>query len=174
MQLRNLGIIFFPSLLTAIFLGTIVGAGAENVGEKVLPNQPNVQITQAGSPPLQGRWKLDIAVRGQTGSGSKSNYQIFADFNQTGSDLSGQFVKTNHNACKETSISGTVEGNKVNWTVLYTGWCCRGARMKFEGVLRSSDIVEGKLSPVVGSTPRNCFLWWADVVATKVNGYYRR
>ncbi|MBW4681399.1 MAG: hypothetical protein KME19_14980 [Microcoleus vaginatus WJT46-NPBG5] len=174
MQLRNFGLIFFPSLLATLFLGTIFGAGAENAGEKVLSDQQTVQIAQAGAPPLQSRWKLDIAVRDQTGSGSKSNYQIFADFKQTGSDLSGQFVKTNPNACKETSISGTVEGNKVNWTVLYTGWCCRGATMKFEGVLRSPNIVEGKLSPL-GSTPRNCTLWWADVVATKDNNlYYRR
>lgn len=173
MQLRNLGIAFFPSVLAAIFLGTIVDAGAENSREKVLFAKQTVQLAQAASPPLQGRWKLDIAVTGQTGSGSKSNYQIFADFNQTGSDLSGQFVKTNHNACKDTFISGTVEGNKVNWTVLYTGWCCRGATMKFEGVLRSPNIVEGKLSPL-GSTPRNCFLWWADVVATKDKNLYHR
>ncbi len=172
MTLKKLGILFFPSLLGAVFLGA---ATAKNVLPAILPGEKPAKISQTNAPPLQGYWKLDINVRGETEPRIKSaaNYQIIAYFNQIGSELSGQFVRTSGNACKDTSISGTVEGEKVNWTVFYTGSCCGGARMKFEGVLRSPNIVEGKLSPV-GSTPAACTLWWADVVSSKQNYYYRQ
>lgn len=181
MKLKKLGILFFPSLLGAVFLGGIplgiatlhASAGAENVVQAILPGEEPTKTSQTNAPPLQGYWKLDVNVRGQTHSGSKANYEIMAYFNQIGSELSGQFVRTSGSACKETSISGTVQGGKVNWTAFYTGSCCGGARVKFEDVLRSPNIVEGKLSPV-GDTPVGCTLWWADVVSTKQDYYHRR
>ncbi|MCU0515499.1 MAG: hypothetical protein MUC60_01295 [Oscillatoria sp. Prado101] len=169
-RLRKVGILFFPSLLGAVFLSAIVSAGAVDVVRGMLPEEEPVEVSKANAPPVQGYWKLDINVRRLTNPavGGPANYEIMTYFNQIGSQLAGQFVETSGNACKDTSISGTVEAGKVNWTVLYTGSCCRGARMTFQGVRRSPNIVEGKLSPV-GNTPPNCTLWWADVVMTKQN-----
>jgi hypothetical protein len=169
-RLRKVGILFFPSLLGAVFLSAIVSAGAVDVVRGMLPGEEPVEVSKANAPPVQGYWKLDINVRRLTNPavGGSPKYEIMTYFNQIGSQLAGQFVGTNSNACTDTSISGTVEAGKVNWTVLYTGSCCGGARMRFQGVRRSPNIVEGKLSPV-GNTPRNCTLWWADVVMTKQN-----
>lgn len=164
--------LFFPSILGAILLSGVASTGGENAVQAIpLAENPAV-ISQVNEPPLQGYWQIDINVTAQTTRGSKSNYEIIAYFDQTGSEFSGQFFRTNNNACRETEISGTIEGDKVEWTVFYTGSCCGGARMKFEGVMVSPDRIEGKLSPV-GNTPPNCTLWWADVVITKANYYWR-
>lgn len=164
--------LFFASILGAIFLGRIPSTGGVNPVQAMLPREEPNLISQVNELPLHGYWQIDINVTAQTTSGSKSNYEIIAYFEQTDSEFSGQFFRTNNNACKETAISGNIEVDHVEWTVFYTGSCCGGARMKFEGVMVSPDRIEGKLSPV-GNTPPNCTLWWADVVLTRANYYWR-
>ncbi|MBD2547432.1 hypothetical protein [Planktothricoides raciborskii] len=164
--------LFFPSILGAILLSGVASTGGENAVQAIpLAEKPAV-ISQVNEPPLQGYWQLDINVTAQTNNYSLSKYEIIAYLEQTDSEFSGQFFRTNNNACQETAISGTIEGDKVEWTVFYTGSCCGGASMKFEVVMVSPDRIEGKLSPV-GNTPPNCSLWWADVVITRANYYWR-
>jgi hypothetical protein len=166
MKLNKRVILLFPSLIGAIFLGA-ASNGEENLVQAMLACEQPVMISQTNDREIQKYWKMDITVTAQTARGSAPNYEIMAYFEQTGSELSGQFVQTNNNACQDTAISGTVEGDNVEWTVFYTGDCCAGARMKFEGVMLSPNIIEGQLSPV-GNTPPNCTLWWADVVLTRL------
>jgi len=158
--------LFFPSILGAILLSGLASTGGENAVQAIpLAENPAV-ISQVNEPPLQGYWQLDINVTAQTNNYSLSKYEIIAYLEQTDSEFSGQFFRTNNNACQETAISGTIEGDKVEWTVFYTGSCCGGASMKFEGVMVSPDRIEGKLSPV-GNTPPNFSPWWAGVVINR-------
>ncbi len=169
MRLKPPKMRFFSSLLGAVILATTsVSTGTENMAQGMPLPEPAATISQVNEPPLQGYWKIDITVTKETNRGSDPNYEMLAYFYQVGSEFSGQFLETSGNACKEVSITGSIDGERVNWTVFYTGSCCQGAKMRFEGVMVSPTVMKGKLSPV-GSTPSNCTLWWADVTLTKQN-----
>ncbi|MCT7980984.1 hypothetical protein [Laspinema olomoucense] len=170
-SLKSLGI--FSSLGFLLVAG-ILSADAGDLGMKSLPPQQSVQISQNNLGPVSGQWRIAIEVTAHTNPevSTQPNYWLLTSLEQNGIELSGQILDASQSACTDAEISGTVEGNQVNWIMHYTGSCCRGGMMKFEGVMVSPTTIEGTLVPV-GSSPPNCTLWSANVVASYGNYYYK-
>ncbi|WP_254567366.1 hypothetical protein [Oscillatoria sp. HE19RPO] len=171
MRLNSLKSIGVFSSLGFLFVAGILSADARDVGLKPLPPQQPIQISQNNVGPLTGQWRLAIEVTAHTdlSVSTQPNYWMVTSLEQSGIELSGRILNANQNACPDAEILGTVEGNQVNWTMYYTGSCCQGGMMKFEGVMVSPTRIEGTLVPA-GSSPPNCTLWSGNVVATQ--GHY--
>ncbi len=169
-SLKSLGV--FSSVGFLFGVG-IMSADARDLGIKPLPKQQSIQISQNNLGPVSGQWRLAIEVTAHTNSNvsTQRNYWMLTSLEQRGIELSGRILDTNSNACQDAEIFGTVEGNQVNWTMYYTGSCCQGGMMKFEGVMVSPTRIEGTLVPA-GSSPPNCTLWSANVVAS-YGHYYK-
>lgn len=167
-SLKSLGIF---SSLGFLFVAGIMSADARDLGMKPLPKQQSVQISQNNLGPVSGQWRLAIEVTAHTrlDGSTQRDYWILTSLQQSGIELSGRILDANSNACEDAEILGTVEGNRVNWTMYYTGSCCAGGMMRFEGEMVSPGRIEGTLVPA-GSSPQDCALWSANVVATQ--GHY--
>ncbi|MBO0347799.1 hypothetical protein J0895_01475 [Phormidium pseudopriestleyi FRX01] len=159
------------SSLGFLFVAGIMSANARDLGIKPLPKQQSVQISQNNLGPVSGQWTLAIEVTAHTdlNVSTEPNYWMLTSLEQSGIELSGRILNVNQNACSDAEILGKVEGNRVSWIMYYTGSCCKDGMMKFEGVMVSPTTIEGTLVPV-GSSPQNCTLWSANVVATQ--GHY--
>lgn len=167
-SLKSLGI--FSSLGFLLVAGSM-SADARDLGMKPLPKQQSVQISQNNLGPVSGQWRLAIEVSAHTRPevSTQPNYSMVTSLQQNGIELSGRILNANQNACPDAEILGTVEGNRVTWTMYYTGSCCAGGMMRFEGEMVSPTRIEGTLVPA-GSSPPDCTLWSANVVATQ--GHY--
>ncbi|WP_041622656.1 hypothetical protein [Oscillatoria nigro-viridis] len=169
MKTKNPKAVTLASLLAMATLSSILMpvATAKNFSSEVKPLHLENRLSQAVLPKINGYWNLQVRINGftQPGLSNERDYLIITSLNQNESKLTGNFIAASSNACKQAQISGTVQNNQVNWVINYTGSCCKNAQMRFEGVRRSAEVIEGKLTPV--GTPSNCSLWFADVTATK-------
>ena len=165
---KSLGV--FSSLGFLLVTG-IMSADARDLGMKPLLKQQSVQISQNNLGPVTGQWRLAIEVTAHTdlSVSTQPNYSMVTSLQQNGIELSGRILNANQGACSDAEILGTIEGNRVTWTMYYTGSCCQGGMMRFEGVMVSPNRIEGTLVPA-GSSPPNCTLWSANVVA--IQGHY--
>lgn len=162
------------SSLGFLFVAGIMSADARDLGMKSLLKQHSIQISQNNSGPVSGQWRLAIEVTAHTdlSVSTQPNYWMVTSLQQSGIELSGRILNVDQNACSDAEILGKVEGNRVTWTMYYTGTCCAGGMMKFEGVMVSPQRIEGTLVPA-GSSPQNCTLWSGNVVANYGNYYYK-
>ncbi|AFY80839.1 hypothetical protein [Oscillatoria acuminata] len=169
-SLKSLGVF---SSLGFLFVVSIMSADARDLGMKPLPPQQSVQISQNNLGPVSGQWRLAIEVTAHTNPevSTQPNYSMVTSLQQNGIELSGRILNAEQNACSDAEILGMVEGNRVTWTMYYTGSCCSGGMMRFEGVMVSPERIEGTLVPAGSSLP-NCTLWSANVVAT-LGHYYK-
>jgi hypothetical protein len=170
MKTNNPKTVTLTSLLAIATFSSILMpvATANNFATEVKPLTQENRLSQAVLPKINGYWNLQVRINGftQAGLSNERDYLIITSLNQNESKLTGNFIAASSTACKEAKISGSVQNNKVNWVINYTGSCCKDAQMRFEGVRRSAEVIEGKLTPVAG-TSSNCSLWFADVTATK-------
>ncbi|MCT7982926.1 hypothetical protein NG796_06435 [Laspinema sp. A4] len=167
-SLKSLGVFFSLGFL---FFAGIMSADARDLEIKPLPAQQSIQISQNNVDPVSGQWRLAIEVTAHTdlSVSTQPNYSMVTSLQQNGIELSGRILNVDQNACSDAEILGTVEGNRVTWTMYYTGSCCQGGMMRFEGVMVSPERIEGTLVPA-GSSPPDCTLWSANVVA--IQGHY--
>jgi hypothetical protein len=166
---KSVGVFF--SLGFLLVVAGSMSADARDLGMKPLLPQQSIQISQNNLGPMSGQWRLAIEVIAHTRPevSTQPNYWMVTSLQQNGIELSGRILNAEQKACSDAEILGTVEGNQVNWTMYYTGSCCQGGMMRFEGVMVSPERIEGTLVPA-GSSPPNCTLWSANVVAIK--GHY--
>jgi hypothetical protein len=167
-SLKSLGVF---SSLGFLFVVGIMSADARDLGMKPLLPQQSVQISQNNLGPVSGQWRLAIEVTAHTNPevSTQPNYWMVTSLQQNGIELSGRILNADPDACSDAEILGTVEGNRVTWTMYYTGSCCAGGMIRFEGVMVSPERIEGTLVPA-GSSPPNCTLWSGNVVA--IHGHY--
>ncbi len=152
-SLKSLGVFFSLGFL---FVVGIMSADARDLEMKPLPPQESVQISQNNLGPVTGQWRLAIEVTAHTNLSvsTQPNYSMVTSLQQNGIELSGRILNVDQGACPDAEILGTVEGNRVTWTMYYTGSCCQGGMMKFEGVMVSPERIEGTLVPAGSSPPR--------------------
>jgi hypothetical protein len=173
MRFKRLKTIGFTSLVAILFPLLSHGDAKEFVPGMTPPGESR-QVAQVNSQPLSGYWTLEVEVTKRTNQTIffRRNYQILVYLEQDGRELSGEFIETIGNICDDATLSGTIDGNEVIWTVLYQGTCCGGAITKFEGVRVSSDRIEGTVTPTE-NRPGGCTLWWANAIANRGRYFYR-
>ena len=123
---------------------------------------------------LTGDWEFDlersriIDNNGVIRNSSRVS-QWWIRINQSGEKISGRFLGA-QNACSGAKIDGNIENDKIEWIVSYTGQCCQGSQLLFQGKVTNDTeflTISGDLSPVEPPPVENCTLSWAQLSSTK-------
>ncbi len=131
--------------------------------------------------PVEGIWVMVVDIAQaiySDGSIEERDAQVQFRINltQQGRTFEGSYVRGDWNfgsfgsVCQEAEIHGTLDGSSVYWE-LYYGSCCQDARMKFEATYSEeggSPIMRGSISPVEPPPHSGCFLWYGDMIVTRL------
>jgi hypothetical protein len=92
-------------------------------------------------------------------------------FRRNGNELTGDLIggkgSRGESVCADAAIEGSINGQRVQFTVTYQGACCKDEQMVFVGELgEDGTSLTGKLEPA--DVPKSsCNLAYANVKATK-------
>lgn len=142
-----------------------------NITTQKIPSS-NAVGTLTTKPKLSGAWDFQLVASAsvdKSGRKRSINDQVEIRINliENNGLISGQYVWGTKNSCTSARISGKQLGESIDFVVTYTGACCRGAKMKFNGILSSSMNLTGKFQPEGLPPVSSCNIWWADVIAIK-------
>jgi hypothetical protein len=95
------------------------------------------------------------------------DYELVLEMTSNSNQLTGQYLGAEYPACGIASFEGTVVGDEMEWVVTYSGDCCGGAQMSFNGTIAADgQSIAGQFTPI-GRPPEACWTWWADVQMTE-------
>jgi len=84
---------------------------------------------------------------------------------QKGNHLSGHILWTTK-SCSKASLEGTIDKENIDFILTYSGVCCTGTSIQFQGKLTTENYIVGKFKPK-GLPLENCETFWADVTASR-------